>query len=301
MPALTPDRTKLTGKLIAFRAMSEDGWGVGTLDVGTEAIRVTGKLLGAREGDTVEIEGAWSEHPKYGRQLRVIVCTVARPETEEGIVSWLSSTLPDVGVGRARKLVARFGTELWHVIEHEHERLTEVDGITQKRASAIAEAYLKHKAERDDMILLRGWGLTDNQIGKCLAQWHTLRLTVQKVGENPYQLAQYVYGFGFERADKVAMRAGVTYDSPLRIEAALDHVLEEASGKGHCYLPSGALQLMTQKLLGVQERLVVDAVRAAIRSGRVVLRGDSRLYSQRMDRAEQCCADALRQLLERAA
>lgn len=290
----------LAGELASFAVRGSDGWGTGTLIAKDGAHSVVGKLVGAAAGETVELEGAWSEHPKYGRQFKFRTCTAVRPESADGIIAWLCATLPGLGPVRARQLTDRFGDELWATIESNHRALCAIDGITPARADAIRTAYDKNRADRDHMIKLRGWGMTDGQIARALEAWGSLPKTIAHVQQNPYELSQVVFGFGFTRADAVAMKAGVKYDSPFRIAAGVEHVLEEQTTKGHCYLPSGALVTMAGKLLGVDERRVVGALVSAIRSGRVVRRG-KRLFARRLDEAEEQCAAGLRRLLGRAA
>lgn len=298
MPAIRQQVVRVTGELAGFVVRGGDGWGTGVLRTNVETIAIVGKLVGVRPGETVELEGTWADHPKYGRQLKVRSCTSMQPETSEGVIAWLVSTLPDVGPGRARKLVEKFGggAGLWSTIETDYRALTAVDGITLARAEAIKTAYTKHRGDRDNMVLLRGWGLTDSQIARCVEQWRSLAEVVQQIRFNPYQLAQYVYGFGFVRADAVALKAGVTYDSPARVAAGVEHVLEEQCSKGHCFLPTGALMNITAKLLGVETRLVATALRTAVNSGRAVRRG-RRVYASRLDVAEEQCAIALRALM----
>lgn len=292
---------RITGELLAFNVRSSDGWGTGML-VAKDGTRyaIVGKLVGAAAGETVELEGDWAEHQRYGRQFKFRSCTAVRPESKDGVIAWLCATLPGLGPARAHECVTRFGSALWDVIETDPRRLCAVDGITPARADAIAAAYEKNRADRDYMIKLRGWGLTDGQIARALEAWGTLAKAIEEVQRNPYSLSQYVFGFGFLRADAVAMKAGVKYDSPFRIAAGVEHVLDEQTTKGHCYVPSGMLVTVTAKLLGVDERAVVTAVVTAIRTGRAVRRG-KRVYSSRLDQAEAHCASGLRRLLGRAA
>lgn len=298
MPAIVQQTLRLVGELTAFNAVGSDGWGHGVIAVGAERHRITGKLLGVRAGDTVELEGSWRTHPQHGEQFAVRLCTATTPKSSDGVVAWMASTLPDLGPGRARQLVERFGDQLWSVIEHDHLQLTAVAGITPARALAIHQAHAANRATRDNMVMLRGWGLTDAQIGRCLDKFGELHLVVKAIRENPYQLSQTVYGFGFKRADAVAMKAGVKFDSPERCAAALEHVLDEATlNDGHVYLTSGELRARTVKLLGVPPVLVNEVLRTSIRRGRMVRRG-ARIYTLGLDAAEQACADALRELLD---
>lgn len=296
MPAVHQAIARAVGELVDWNR-KPDGWGFGELRTPAGVVGIVGKIVGARRGDTVQIEGVWEETERYGRRIKIKSCTAARPESTEGIVAWMVSTLPDIGEGRARKLIERFGTNLWDVIENTHEALTTVEGITPRRAEAIRDACIAHKAQRDDMIALRGWGLTDNQIAHCVERWGELRAVIDAVRSNHYDLSLHVRGFGFMRADKVATKAGVKHDAPERLYAGIDHVLEEASAAGHCFMWGGALKKLTTELLEVDPRLVEDAIRAAVKAGRVVWR-DKRIYSRRMDVAEQQCAASLKRLLE---
>lgn len=290
MPAIRQEQVTIIGELAAWRAI-RDGWGFGELRAGKERIAFTGSLVGVRLGDTVEACGVWVEHPKFGRQLKVKTCTPAALErSTAGLVPWLASTLPDVGEERARQMVERFGDQLWDVILMQHERLTEVPGITSKRADAIREAYMRHVADRDDMIRLRGWGLTDSQIARCVEQWGELDETVRRIQSNPYELTSTVHGFGFKRADAVAQRAGVKLDAPERLRAGVEFVVDEAGGEGHCYLSGAALQRMAAELLGVPAKLIGAAIKAAAEPGGRLVRRDWRVYPVRLDRAEAACA-----------
>lgn len=294
----TDETVELKGEIHTWREVRE-GWGYGEIRVDGAYIGCTGKLL-ARVGDSVELRGRWAQSDKFGRQFKITQCTVGRPESSDGIVAWLASTLPDVGETRARALVDRFGAELWSVIESRPDELAAVSGITPARIEAICFAYATHRADRDNMIKLRGWGLTDNQITKCLQAWGSIRDVVARVHANPYELCLYVYGFGFLRADKVAKKAGVPHEAPARVAAGVEHVLEEAAAAGHCFMSGAALQKIGAKLLEVDPSLVGTAIVAAAASGRVVRRG-WRVFPRRLDDAEDQCATMLGHMLAQPA
>jgi exodeoxyribonuclease V alpha subunit len=305
MPAIRQEVATLKGELVEYRVRNADGWGTGEVrpagsKSGLENVPIVGKIVGARVGDTVELSGAWAEHPRFGRQFKVRSCNASRPDDSEGVVKWLASRLPDVGATRARELVERFGAQLWSTIEKNHDVLTSVAGITPERARAIHHAYLAHQSERDSMIALRGWGLTDGQVARCLSQWETLTMVVHKIRENPYALASCVHGFGFKRADLVGSKMGIAHDSPFRIQAGVEHVLSCAVEEGHCYMPGKTLQEKACADLGVSPGEVAKAIVALAKAGRVVRR-EWRVYLARMDVAEQACADGLLALLKEGA
>ncbi len=305
MPAIEQTTETLVGELLSHRVINADGWGVGELACrvggrGGVTVPITGKLVGVRVGDVLELTGSYVKHERWGRQFKVSSCNVASPEGKDGVVKWLASRLPDVGEKRARDLVNRFGDGLWDVIEQQPQLLLHVDGITPARAAAIVAAYKLVRGERDHMILLRSWGLTDGQVARCLSRWGQLDEVVRELKQNPYLLAQEVELFGFLRADAVALKMGVRTDAPERIRAAVEYVLDEGAGDGHCYLAGRALQRIAAELLHVSESLVGSAIKAAADGGRIVRRG-WRIYPKKLDAAEQACASALLRLLGREA
>jgi len=265
-------------------------------------VAIVGKVLDARDGETVELQGRYAKHATYGEQFRIEHCVAQRAESVDGVVKWLSSTLHGIGDKRAAALIAHFGgvQGLWSAIETHHARLAEVDGITAERAEAIHSAYVEHSATRDNMVALRGWGLTNNQIQHCLNTWHTLDEVVHQVRCNPYLLARHVHGFGFSRADEVARLAGIKHDAPERIEAGIVHVLHEAATAGSCWLWGGALQrIAADDLLSVSYDAVADGIVAAAKQGAIVRRG-KRIYSARMEAVESKAAAGVWRLLHSA-
>lgn len=304
MTAITQQPVKLRGELVAWKAVpGKDGWGFGTLapvgkkaSAASESAKVTGTLVGVRVGDCVDLTGVWTDGP-YGRQFKVRECTVVRAEGADGAVKWMASRFPGIGGVRAIELSKRFGDDLWKVIEHEPERLAEINGITLDLAQKIQATYREVAHEREHMTKLRGWGLTDGQVSRCKEQWGSLEKVINKLVANPYLLCQHVYGFGFVRADEIALRMGTPRTAPERIRAGIEYQLDEAAGEGHCFVWGGKLQSMSAEMLGVDAGLVVTGIKSAVINGRVMRRG-ARVYTRRMDSAERALAEGLSKLLD---
>lgn len=286
---------------IAEARLLREGWGRLRLRAGSTdsaSVTVTGQILGFEPGTTVECRGRWDIHPTYGRQFRATTIVTVVPSDAAGVIAWLSSRLPGLGRKRATELVDRHGVPgLWDVLERAPERLTEIRGVTPELASAIAVEYQRVRGEREEMVTLRGWGLTESQIKRCREVWKTR--VVEELRKNPYQLCELVWGFGFDRADQVARRMGMPLDHPGRIQACVLHQLGEAEGAGHCYVPTGKLVALAADALGLEERLV-RAQLDEVCDGERAVRSDEgvRVYRAPTFAAELLVVERVRALLE---
>lgn len=277
MPA--PQLETIIGEVLDTRILGADFWGSATVRVAgrTKAdrdVKVVGKLLSVQVGDTIEVRGCVTMHPKFGAQFKAQSIATVVPRDSSGVVAWLSSRLPQLGTGRASALVEKFGAEgVWDVIEHRPDELLNVPGITPERRDAIVDAYWKHRGERDRIVRLKSWGLTDGQIAAVVAEWGAS--VEERLRTNPFQLIEHVHGFGFKRADAVASRMGLPSDAPARIRAGLVHVMREAEEDGHCFLHGGRLVSVAAKLLELGAEPVARELRMLVQSEGLVRLGDT--------------------------
>jgi exodeoxyribonuclease V alpha subunit len=291
----------LIGEVAEARVLGRDFWGsarVRPSKGGAECV-VVGKLLGVQPGDTIEAQGVWTEHEKFGKQFKARTIETRVPRDASGVVAWLASRLPQLGPNRARALVEELGVEgVWHTIEHDPDRLLDVQGITPERRDMIVKAYHEHRGERDRIVRFKAWGFTDGQIARVLDEWGDRAEAILR--ENPFALSERVHGFGFKRADAVATRMGLPHDAPARIRAGIMHTLVEASeGHGHVYIPGGALVGASARLLDLGERVVARELELLVTSKRVhrVFVGEtSRVSLVDLDEAEECVAQSVREL-----
>lgn len=295
------DTEELIGQLVEFRVRGDDFWGTGVVKTRHDGgeVAIVGKLCGVKVGDTLKLGGRWVVHDRYGRQFKVSRCDVVLPSDTLGVVSWLAATLPQVSRRRAEAIVERFGVQgTWQVLDQrDAAKLCEIDGITPDRAQEILEAYAQGKGERDRSVALREWGLTDSQIARVVAEWGDD--AVERIRNNPYDLMRYVSGFGWKRADEIALHMGLSREAPARIAAGVRHTLELAVVEGHCYSPAGALvAISAKKILGVVDSLVWPALERMVERGELV-RVEHRVYLPALAQVEQSLAESLARRVRR--
>lgn len=236
---------------IIFRN-AENGYTVFELVNGEEEMTCTGVFGYLNEGDFLSLEGQLVEHPMYGTQLQVASYELKPPEDIVAIQRYLGSgAIKGIGETMAGRIVGRFGTDTFRIMEEEPERLAEIKGISERKAREIAVQVEEKKELRQAMLFLTQYGISNSLAVKIYTKYGQDLYGVMQ--ENPYQLAEDISGVGFKIADEIAGRIGIHTDSDYRIRSGLLYVLLQAVGEGHTYLPRQELIRRGAELLGVEE------------------------------------------------
>ena len=237
-----PGGESLEGELLRFSYTTEDGaFAVARLRpaAGGEIV-VVGPLGHVTEGQHVQLSGRWMDHPSFGRQFKAEGVLVEDPRTLRGLERYLASgAVQGLGPTFAGRVVERFGLETLRVIAEEPQRLLEVEGIGHKRMETLKAQWEKDRANREVMATLRGYGIGAALANRVVERWGKESAAI--VAREPFRMCAEIRGVGFRTADTIAQANGIARDDPARAEAALVHLLCEADGQGHCFLPRGQL------------------------------------------------------------
>ena len=245
---------------IVFRN-EENGYTVFRLENDDGEITCVGNFNFISEGEMMELRGEYTNHNVYGLQLKVSSHTLKEPEDVVSIERYLGSgAIKGVGQALAGRIVKKFREDTFRIIEEEPERLSEIKGISERKAREIAEQVEEKKDMRKAMIYLQKYGISNRLAAKIYQRYG---MDVYKVlEENPYQLADSIEGIGFKTADEIAARIGIHTDSDYRIKSGLFYTLQQAVSEGHVYLPQEELLRRAGILLEVEikdiEKHVMD-------------------------------------------
>ncbi len=265
-----------------------------------DVVTVCGTMPYIGTGDELTVWGAWTHSPRYGRQFRVDQYERSLPADSNAILRYLSSrTVKGVGPALAKRMVETFGDETLEVMENHPDWLTQVNGISRKKAAEISEDFRAKAGIRAAMLFFREY------FGAAL----TVRIykkfgsgAVDIAKSNPYRLCDEVDGIGFEKADRFASSLGVDPESGERLMSGVAYVLSSnAMQNGHVCLPRDKLVPAAAQLLHTDTEKIDRAIAAQLGTGKLVCRrfsGVDYLYTAADDRTEQYIADKLR-LLDR--
>ena len=202
-------------------------------------------------GATMEFAGVWTYHSKFGRQFKAHSATELKPASSAALERYLGSGLiKGVGPKTAKKIVSHFGDRTLEVFEDAIEKLVEVPGIAHKKLKMITAAWAEHRAIRDVMIFLQSHGISTLYAVRIYKEYGDNAISI--VSSDPYRLAVDFYGIGFFSADRVAISLGIAHDSPLRIVAAIKHVLSASRDLGHCFLTASQIENHVHSLIDLK-------------------------------------------------
>ncbi|MGZ3633772.1 MAG: SF1B family DNA helicase RecD2 [Parachlamydiaceae bacterium] len=225
----------------------------------SELTCVVGIMPSLRVGETLRCQGKWKHHLVHGRQFEVEKYKTEAPATLEGIKKYLGSGLiKGIGPIYAKRIVEKFGIATLDIIENTPEKLNEIHGLGKKKLEDIIACWNEQRSIRDVMIFLQSNGVSPTYAQKIFKIYGNK--SVEKVTENPYRLAQDIRGIGFKTADTIAQTMGITKDSPLRIEAGIEHVLTELSSEGHVCYPHHEFLTIANEVLEAPESLIKECL-----------------------------------------
>lgn len=233
-----------------------------------EIITAVGNMPYLQPGESVICSGEWISHPKFGKQFSVKEYSIERPCDLDAIQKYLESGLiKGIGPVYAKKIVEAFGEKTLEIIDQNPEKLFEIEGIGKKKIGTIKDSWEEQRSIRDVMIFLRSCGVTPAFAQKIFKAYGPD--SIQKVRENPYNLAKEVFGIGFKMADQIASHLGIETESKRRIDAGIEHVLWELVSEGNTCYPKEAFLDISHKMLGVTQDLVQSRLASLIDSGTI--------------------------------
>ncbi len=237
-----------------------------------DLVTAVGSMAGICAGSVLLLEGDWRMDSRFGKQFQVTRFQEERPVETEDMERYLSSGLiKGIGPVNARRLVQTFGPDTFRIIEEEPDRLVEVPGIGPKRVDMIRQAWQEHQEVKNVMVFLQKYGVSVSLGVKIYKAYGTM--SIEMIRNDPYRLAEDIWGIGFKTADKIAQSIGFDHHSPARCRAGLVHMLNQAAGDGHCYLEAPELIQRTAEELEIEaEAAVLDEM---IVDGRLILEDDA--------------------------
>lgn len=277
---------------------AENGYTVMNLVSDEDEITCVGIFQGLGAGETIEVTGEYTEHALYGQQFKASSYRILAPDDIVSIQRYLASgTIKGIGETLAARIVKKFGTDTFRIMEEEPERLSEVKGISERIAREIYMQMEEKRGMREAMLFLQKYGIS-NTLAAKIYQTYGMRL-YSVMQENPYLLAEDISGVGFKMADELAAKIGIHTDSDYRIRSGILYALLQGTAEGHTYLPQQLLLERAAELLGLVPEQIEPQLMNLMMDKKLVIKekGEMRIvYSTSYYYAELNCARMLHDL-----
>ena len=220
-----------------------------------DLITVVGSMPEVHVGSVLTLSGEWTVNPKFGRQFTVSGFEETLPATVYGIEKYLGSGLvKGIGPKFAARIVRAFGADTLNVIEEDPDALLRVPGIGKLRVERIKKSWDEQKEIKNIMLFLQGHDVSTTHATKIYKTYGSDSIRVVK--ENPYRLADDIWGIGFRTADTIAEKLGVEKETAVRLRSGLLYTLNRLSDEGHCYARRDQLLKTGAELLAVEESVL---------------------------------------------
>lgn len=262
-----------------------------------ELITVTGNMATVNVGSVITIKGIWINNPKYGRQFDAKEWKESLPASIYGIEKYLGSGLiKGIGPIYAKKIVALFKEDTLRIIEEEPDRIIEVPGIGKKRVEMIKRAWQDQKEIKNIMMFLQSYGISTSFGGRIYKVYGNDSISILK--ENPYKLADDVYGIGFKTADQLASKLGIDKESFKRCRAGIFYTLSQLSEEGHCYAYTKQLIDKCIEILEIEEPKIIMTIDHLILEKEIIKEGTDKIYLLPFYHSECGIVRRLKQIIE---
>ncbi|HCC07945.1 MAG TPA: ATP-dependent RecD-like DNA helicase [Clostridiales bacterium] len=239
----------------------ENGYAVCRLlcDGVKDSIICVGNIADVTLGETVEVEGCYDEHGKYGSQFKVSNYKKTIPSSKQGMVKYLGSgIITGIGERLAERIVEKFGDETFLVIESDYLKLSTVKGISLVKAKEISIIFAKQKEVREVIMYLSRYDISTNMAIKIHEIYK--ENTIKIIEKNPYSLIKDIRGIGFMQADGIAQKMGIVSNDVNRVAACIIYTLSDVTMSGHTFLPRADVVEIVTNTLMVDSNLIDNAL-----------------------------------------
>ena len=260
------DKIKGTVEFIQFRN-EQNGFTVCQISVGKELVTATGIMPYTEPGEMIVAEGSYKVHPVFGEQFQIESFTKIMPEGTDAIYKYLASgAVKGIGPVSAEKIVDKFGEDTFDVLQNHPEWLSDIKGISPKKALQIGETFSRI------FMSVRTIEFFTEYFSAATAMKIFQRFgenAVETVRRSPYVLLDNIQNIRFDSVDKMALDLGYKPDDEERVFSGVRHILNNALYQsGNCYIPEDILLRESSAELGIPlEKIASMMPRIPLRFG----------------------------------
>lgn len=171
-----------------------------------DRIVTTGIVPIIKENMDYVFTGEYEIDKKWGAQFKCINIqlsySMSTPEDQKKFLSFFMTP------GQIEKLYESHENPMELLENNNLTELTKIKGVGPVTAQRLCSRYSENKNNSRAYVELKELGLTKKAIDKIVLQLGSVDIAVDTIMSNPYSLIKLVRGYGWEKADKIALAQG---------------------------------------------------------------------------------------------
>lgn len=238
-------------------------------------IKTTAEVDELKYGHSYRFYGAWSVHPKYGKQFHARTFVRCQPHGQAGTLRYLMDA-PNVGQSVAAKLWKAFAGDAVRILRETPEQAAAAVGgqFTDEKAREASEWLVTQQAMEnctlDLMDLLTGKGFPRSIGKRAVQKWGNKAAEI--IRNNPYELMSF-RGCGFKRCDDMYIELGHNPKAMQRQAYAIWYIIAR-DREGHTWHRNTDIAQQLAQYIGIGTD-VIAAAKLAKSNGLIAVRRDT--------------------------
>ena len=196
---------------------------------GDYVITIIGNLPQFEAKEEYIFNGELVMNKKYGPQYQVISVrlnyNINNIEDQKKFLGYFLSAV------QIDKLYANYDKPMDLLENSNIFELCKIKGIGPVKAKKMCEKYNLSKNNSRAYVYFSELGLTKNAVDKLCVRYGSPDAAVDRIKENPYLLIREVRGYGWQKADAIALKQGIARNSKYRVLAYAEFILNEEGDK----------------------------------------------------------------------
>ncbi|MCY9737420.1 AAA family ATPase [Paenibacillus alvei] len=221
-------------------------------------ITIRGNTPRLTVGEKYKIKAAEQFSKDWGYSYEIVKIYQDVPSSPEEQVEYIRSQVTELQF-EAIYSVYSYDDDIVQMMKDDTFDYNNVRGIGSITYEFIKEKILKNLEMRVVIKELADYKLSFQQLFKLLKQFTSSELMIATVKENPYVLTR-LHGYGFKKADEIALALGIPKNSKYRIRSAIMYQLQQNEMNGNTYIKYSSLLTESQKILSIKKNEIKDVL-----------------------------------------
>ena len=179
---------------------------------------------------TYDFEYEEVQHPKYGRQFKIMSFTESIGKDRNELIEYMTLTYDGIGKKTAERIYSKFGPSCIDIIEQNPAKLLAISRVSRNVLDKIVASVKKKNQYKDLYMLLLKYDFSNKLIERIIRVYH--ERAFEQIKGNPYILCD-IKGIDFCKADLLREECGIGLTDDIRLYAAVIQSLKDDTLNGN--------------------------------------------------------------------